>query len=45
MVEGTVMADFVSNPDNGCGLHNYAAEVDVTLVNRTGHLLPMGVEV
>lgn len=43
-VEGTGMEDYVSNPANGRGMHNYAAAVDVTLVDCTGHPLPMGSE-
>lgn len=44
VVEGTDMEDYVSNPAQGCGMHNYAAAVDVTLVDCTGHPLPMGSE-
>lgn len=44
VVEGTDMEDYVSNPAKGRGMHNYAAAVDVTLVDCTGHPLPMGSE-
>lgn len=44
IVEGTNMEAFVSNPTKGRGVHNYAAAVDVTLVDCTGHPLPMGSE-
>lgn len=44
VVEGTDMEDYVSNPAKGRGVHNYAAAVDVTLVDCTGHPLPMGSE-
>lgn len=44
MVEGTDMEDFVANPTRRPGMHNIAAAVDVTLVDCTGHPLPMGSE-
>lgn len=45
IVEGTDMEDFVANPHkSGGGMHNYGAAVDVTLVDCTGHPLPMGSE-
>lgn len=44
VVEGTNMEGYVSNPAKGRGVHNYAAAVDVTLVDCTGHPLPMGSE-
>jgi D-alanyl-D-alanine dipeptidase len=44
MVEGTDMEDFVANPTKRPGMHNIAAAVDVTLVDCTGHPLPMGSE-
>ncbi len=45
IVEGTDMEDFVANPHkSGGGMHNYGVAVDVTLVDCTGHPLPMGSE-
>lgn len=44
VVKGTDMEDYVSNPAEGRGMHNYAAAVDVTLVDCTGHPLAMGSE-
>jgi zinc D-Ala-D-Ala dipeptidase len=44
-VEGTNMEDYVANPNkNGGGGHNFGIAVDVTLVDCTGHPLPMGSE-
>lgn len=31
MVKGTAMKDFVANPNNGPGMHNFGAAVDLTL--------------
>lgn len=45
IVEGTDMEDYVANPHkSGGGPHNYGIAVDVTLVDCTGHPLPMGSE-
>lgn len=45
MVENTDMQNFVANPNRrGGGPHNYGMAVDVTLVDCTGHPLPMGSE-
>lgn len=44
MVKGTNMMPYVSNPNKGHGMHNYGAAVDVTLMDCTGHPLPMGSE-
>lgn len=41
-VKGTDKREYVSNPANGGGLHNYGAAVDVTLVDVQGKELPMG---
>ena len=44
-VEGTNMEDYVANPyKNGGGGHNFGIAVDVTLIDCTGHPLPMGSE-
>lgn len=43
-VKGTDGENFVGNPEKGRGLHNYGAAVDVTLMDCTGHPLPMGSE-
>lgn len=42
MVKGTAMKDFVANPNNGPGMHNFGAVVDLTLMDCTGQPLPMG---
>jgi len=34
--------DYVANPRNGGGLHNYGAAVDLTLCDAEGNPLPMG---
>ena len=44
MVKGTEMDYYVSNPEKRNGLHNYGAAVDVTIMDCTGHPLPMGSE-
>jgi D-alanyl-D-alanine dipeptidase len=45
VVEGTDLEDFVANPHKrGGGPHNYGIAVDVTLVDCTGHPIPMGSE-
>ena len=43
-VLGTDGEGYVGNPEKGNGLHNYGAAVDVTLMDCTGHPLPMGSE-
>lgn len=42
MVKGTEMRDFVANPNNGPGMHNFGAAIDLTLMDCTGQPLPMG---
>jgi D-alanyl-D-alanine dipeptidase len=45
VVENTDLQDFVANPNkSGGGAHNYGIAVDVTLVDCTGHPIPMGSE-
>lgn len=45
VVENTELEDFVANPNkSGGGPHNYGVAVDVTLVDCTGHPIPMGSE-
>jgi D-alanyl-D-alanine dipeptidase len=41
-VKGTGKTNYVSNPANGGGLHNYGMAVDVTIADATGVPLPMG---
>jgi len=43
-VKGTDGEGFVANPEKSRGLHNFGAAVDVTLMDCTGHPLPMGSE-
>lgn len=42
LVRGTDKVNYVSNPSNGGGLHNYGMAVDVTILGETGQPLPMG---
>ncbi|MDR1356496.1 MAG: M15 family metallopeptidase [Tannerellaceae bacterium] len=42
MVKGTGKTNYVSNPANGGGLHNYGMAVDVGLADASGNTLPMG---
>lgn len=42
LVRGTDKVNYVSNPANGGGLHNYGMAVDVTLLDKNGNPLPMG---
>lgn len=42
LVRGTDKVNYVSNPSNGGGLHNYGMAVDVTILDKTGQPLPMG---
>ena len=45
VVENTELQDFVADPNkSGGGPHNYGVAVDVTLVDCTGHPIPMGSE-
>ena len=41
-VKSTAQQNYVSNPANGGGLHNYGLAVDVTIANDRGDTLPMG---
>lgn len=45
LVRGTDKTNYVSNPANGGGLHNYGMAVDVSLLDETGTPLPMGTPV
>ena len=42
LVRGTDKVNYVSNPSNGGGLHNYGMAVDVTILDPAGEPLPMG---
>lgn len=43
LVRGTNKTNYVSNPANGGGLHNYGMAVDVSIIDeKTGIALPMG---
>lgn len=42
LVRGTDKTNYVSNPANGGGLHNYGMAVDVSIVDAKGNPLPMG---
>ena len=42
LVRGTNKVNYVSNPANGGGLHNYGMAVDVTILDENGNPLPMG---
>jgi len=42
LVRGTDKTNYVSNPANGGGLHNYGMAVDVSIIDNTGNPLPMG---
>ena len=45
VVENTDLEDYVANPNiSGGGTHNYGIAVDVSLVDCTGHPIPMGSE-
>ena len=41
-VKGTRQQNYVSNPANGGGLHNYGLAVDVSIVDNKGDTLTMG---
>lgn len=45
LVSGTDKTNYVSNPANGGGLHNYGMAVDVGLLDSEGNPLPMGTPV
>lgn len=42
LVRGTDKVNYVSNPSNGGGLHNYGMAVDVTILDPAGEPIPMG---
>lgn len=42
MVRGTDKTNYVSNPANGGGLHNYGMAVDISIVDENGKALSMG---
>lgn len=42
LVRGTDKVNYVSNPANGGGLHNYGMAVDVCILDPAGNPLPMG---
>lgn len=42
LVRGTDQVNYVSNPANGGGLHNYGMAVDLTLLDESGTPVPMG---
>lgn len=42
LVRGTDKTNYVSNPANGGGLHNYGMAVDVSILDQAGNPLPMG---
>lgn len=44
-VAGTSRKNYVSNPANGGGLHNYGLAVDVSIVDARGDSIPMGTRV
>ncbi len=44
-VKGTPQQNYVSNPANGGGLHNYGLAVDVSIIDSNGDTLPMGTAV
>ena len=44
-VKGTGMQNYVSNPKNGGGLHNYGLAVDVSIMDVNGDSIPMGTRV
>ncbi len=41
-VKGTAVQNYVSNPANGGGLHNYGMAVDISICNAKGDTLDMG---
>ncbi|MCC8095222.1 MAG: M15 family metallopeptidase [Tannerellaceae bacterium] len=42
LVRGTDKTNYVSNPANGGGLHNYGMAVDLSIVDKQGHPISMG---
>ena len=44
-VKGTAQQNYVSNPKNGGGLHNYGLAVDVSIINEKGDSIDMGTTV
>ena len=44
-VKGTKLQNYVSNPRNGGGLHNYGLAVDVSIADENGDSIPMGTKV
>ena len=44
-VKNTPMKPYVSNPDNGGGLHNYGLAVDITLCDAKGDSIAMGTKI
>lgn len=42
IAKNTEMKYYIANPNKGGGLHNYGMAVDVSLIDTTGHALPMG---
>lgn len=44
-VKGTSKQNYVSNPRNGGGLHNYGLAVDVSIVDQNGDSIDMGTRV
>lgn len=45
VVKGTSKYKYVSNPNNGGGLHNYGLAVDISIQDSLGQPLPMGTKV
>ena len=44
-VKGTPQQNYVSNPNNGGGLHNYGLAVDVSIIDEKGDSIDMGTTV
>lgn len=44
-VRGTPQANYVANPANGGGLHNYGMAVDLTIIDTSGKEIDMGTPV
>lgn len=44
-VKGTTQQNYVSNPANGGGLHNYGLAADVSIVDENGDSITMGTKV
>ena len=45
VVKNTSKRDYVSNPANGGGLHNYGMAVDISICNEKGDTISMGTKV